>query len=145
MRPASGLMSLTSLHPSLPDLPDLLTGWQSLSGSDMASRDAATEKQLVLLLSQPLEQYGVVTSLGLDYYAQVLALLRPPTQKVGWQRFWAGSEDQPWPCLRKNFLDICCPDSFSRRRCLAMPAQAYIQLGVAQCTSLWQRLQLCRC
>ena len=52
----------------------------------MASRDAATEKQLVLLLSQPLEQYGVVTSLGLDYYAQVLALLRPPTQKVWrWQ------------------------------------------------------------
>ena len=48
----------------------------------MASRDTATEKQLVLLLSQPLEQYGVVTSLGLDYYAQVLALLRPATQKV---------------------------------------------------------------
>ena len=36
----------------------------------------------MLLLSQPLEQYGVVTALGLTYYAQVLALLRPPTQKV---------------------------------------------------------------
>ena len=44
--------------------------------------DAATEKALVALLSQPLEQYGVVTTLALDSYALVLALLRPPTQKV---------------------------------------------------------------
>lgn len=44
--------------------------------------DAATEKALVALLSQPLEQYGVVTTLALDSYALVLALLRPPTQKA---------------------------------------------------------------
>ena len=46
------------------------------------SPDTATEKQLVLLLSQPLEQYGVVTTLALDSFTLVLALLRPPTQKV---------------------------------------------------------------
>ena len=44
--------------------------------------DAATEKQLVVLLSQPLEQYGVVTTLALESYALVLALLRPAAQKV---------------------------------------------------------------
>ena len=54
--------------------------------------DAATERQLVTLLSQPLEQYGVVTTLALESYALVMGLLRPASQKVSSPLMPAGGE-----------------------------------------------------
>ena len=45
--------------------------------------DTRAEKQLVALLSIPLDTYNVVTVLGLSNYPSVMGLLTPATQKVG--------------------------------------------------------------
>ena len=44
--------------------------------------DARAEKQIVSLLSIPLETYDVVTVLGLGNYPNVMSLLAPATCKV---------------------------------------------------------------
>lgn len=47
---------------------------------DLAS-DPRGEKQVVALLSIPLETYDTVTVLGLQNYPSVMALLSPPTNR----------------------------------------------------------------
>lgn len=51
---------------------------QALQKRDLAS-DPRGEKQVVALLSIPLETYDTVTVLGLHNYPSLMALLSPPT------------------------------------------------------------------
>ena len=44
-------------------------------------RESKAEKQVVGLLSTPLERYDVVTVLGLEHYPAVLGMLRPDMQR----------------------------------------------------------------
>lgn len=52
--------------------------WQALRARQLSS-DSQAEKQIVRLLSIPLETYDAVTVLGLHNYPSVLSLLSPPT------------------------------------------------------------------
>lgn len=56
--------------------------WQALAERS-AQDDPGAEKQVVQLLSIPLDSYDVVTVLALDKYPTVMALLSPATCKVG--------------------------------------------------------------
>lgn len=53
---------------------------QALHRKDLAS-DPTGEKQVVALLSIPLDTYDAVTVLGLHNYPSVMSLLSPPTAK----------------------------------------------------------------
>lgn len=54
---------------------------QALSQASIAG-DPAAEKQLVQLLSIPLDSYDVVTVLGLAKYPSVMSLLQPTMRKA---------------------------------------------------------------
>ncbi len=55
---------------------------QALESRGARAVDAKAEKQLLSLLSTPLDAYPVVTVLGLRHYPRVMALLSPPTRWV---------------------------------------------------------------
>ena len=57
---------------------DWLIDIQALQKRDLAT-DPRGEKQVVALLSIPLETYDTVTVLGLHNYPSLMALLSPPT------------------------------------------------------------------
>ena len=69
----------SSSTPALNDAPMLLL--QSLQTRNVAS-DVAAEKQLVALLSIPLDTYDTVTVLSLKAYPDVMSLLSPVTRRV---------------------------------------------------------------
>ena len=66
-------------HTAPKRIPTLLL--QSLQNRNVAS-DAAAEKQLVALLSIPLDTYDTVTVLSLKSYPDVMSLLSPVTRRV---------------------------------------------------------------
>lgn len=69
------------LNASLPARPyERAAAAQALSSRNMAA-DARAEKQLVSLLSIPLESYDVVTVLGLSRYPSLMGLLQLSTRK----------------------------------------------------------------
>ena len=65
---------------STPHLRPALPGLQALQPRNLAA-DARAEKQLVALLSLPLESYDVVTVLGLSRYPGLMGLLQLTTRK----------------------------------------------------------------
>eukprot|EP00891_Asterochloris_glomerata_P001826 jgi/Astpho2/1826/e_gw1.00038.20.1_t len=74
----SAVVACLSSTPALNDAPMLLL--QSLQNRNVAS-DVAAEKQLVALLSIPLDTYDTVTVLSLKAYPDVMSLLSPVTRR----------------------------------------------------------------
>ncbi|KAK9808922.1 hypothetical protein WJX72_006449 [[Myrmecia] bisecta] len=71
-----------SVYPDRLDSVDqVLAATHAALQSRATSRDARAEKQLVALLSIPLDKFDVVTVLGLNNYPHVMGLLAPATQK----------------------------------------------------------------